>query len=120
MPKGGWWRGRMSRRHLLQPAAGGRDRGRPHHAVAVGAAIQGAILAGEVRGPQSIDCARMEELARKAVREIGYEQAARIAKRAFAERRPVLDVAVEETGLPRDRLARLLDPHRLARPRGDH
>jgi fumarate hydratase class II len=53
-------------------------------------------------------------------REIGYEQAASIAKRAFAERRPVLDVAVEETGLPRDRLARLLDPHRLARPRGDH
>jgi fumarate hydratase class II len=49
-------------------------------------------------------------------REIGYEQAARIAKRAFAERRPVLDVATEETGLPHERLARLLDPHRLARP----
>jgi len=32
------------------------------------------ILAGEVRGPASIDHARMEALARKAVREIGYEQ----------------------------------------------
>jgi S-adenosylmethionine synthetase len=32
------------------------------------------VLAGEVRGPESIDHARMEELARKAVREIGYEQ----------------------------------------------
>jgi S-adenosylmethionine synthetase len=32
------------------------------------------VLAGEVRGPASIDHARMEALARKAVREIGYEQ----------------------------------------------
>jgi len=32
------------------------------------------VLAGEVRGPAEIDCGKMEELARKAVREIGYEQ----------------------------------------------
>ena len=32
------------------------------------------VLAGEVRGPESIDHEKMEELARKAVREIGYEQ----------------------------------------------
>ena len=32
------------------------------------------ILAGEVRGPETIDANRMEELARNAVREIGYEQ----------------------------------------------
>jgi S-adenosylmethionine synthetase len=32
------------------------------------------VLAGEVRGPESIDHAKMEALARKAVREIGYEQ----------------------------------------------
>jgi S-adenosylmethionine synthetase len=32
------------------------------------------VLAGEVRGPESIDAAQMEALARKAVREIGYEQ----------------------------------------------
>ncbi|MGB5132090.1 MAG: class II fumarate hydratase, partial [Steroidobacteraceae bacterium] len=47
--------------------------------------------------------------------EIGYDRAAAIARRAAAERRPILDVAVEETGLPRDKLARLLDPARLAR-----
>ena len=46
---------------------------------------------------------------------IGYDRAAAIAKRAAAESRPVLDVAAEETGLPRDELARLLDPARLAR-----
>jgi fumarate hydratase, class II len=45
---------------------------------------------------------------------IGYDRAAAIAKRAAAEARPVLDIAVEETGLPRDELARLLDPARLA------
>jgi fumarate hydratase class II len=45
---------------------------------------------------------------------IGYDRAAAIAKRAAAESRAVLDVAVEETGLPRDELARLLDPARLA------
>ncbi len=32
------------------------------------------ILAGEVRGPQDIDADAMEALARKAVKEIGYEQ----------------------------------------------
>jgi fumarate hydratase, class II len=46
---------------------------------------------------------------------IGYDRAARIAKRAVAESRPIVDVAAEETGLPRDELARLLDPARLAR-----
>jgi fumarate hydratase class II len=45
---------------------------------------------------------------------IGYDRAAAIAKRAAAESRPVLDIAVEETGLPREELARLLDPARLA------
>jgi fumarate hydratase class II len=46
---------------------------------------------------------------------IGYDRAARIAKRAAEESRPIVDVAAEETGLPRDELARLLDPARLAR-----
>jgi len=50
--------------------------------------------------------------------EIGYDRAAAIAKRAAAESRPILDIAVEETGLPRDELARLLDPARLARGGG--
>ncbi len=46
---------------------------------------------------------------------IGYDRAAAIAKRAALESRPILDIAVEETGMPRDDLARLLDPARLAR-----
>ena len=43
-------------------------------------------------------------------RVIGYEQGAAIAKRAYAEGRPVIDVAEEMTDLGRDRLAELLDP----------
>ncbi len=50
--------------------------------------------------------------------EIGYEAAAAIAKRALREGRPVLDVALEDTDLPRETLARLLDPGPLAR--GEH
>ena len=46
---------------------------------------------------------------------IGYDRAARIAKRAAAESRPIIEIAAEETGLPREELARLLDPARLAR-----
>ena len=46
---------------------------------------------------------------------IGYEQAAAIAKRAYAEDRPVLDVALESSGLPEDTLRRVLDPVRLTR-----
>ncbi len=46
---------------------------------------------------------------------IGYEKAAKIAKRAYQENRPVLDVAKEETGMPETRLRRLLDPALLAR-----
>lgn len=44
---------------------------------------------------------------------IGYEQAAAIAKRAYAEGRPVLDVAEEMSGLGHDELAQLLDPRKL-------
>ncbi len=44
---------------------------------------------------------------------IGYEAAAAIAKRSYEEGRPVLDVALEETGMPREELASLLDPYRL-------
>jgi fumarate hydratase, class II len=41
---------------------------------------------------------------------IGYEKAAAIAKRAYAEGRPVLDVALEMSGLSKEELQRLLDP----------
>ena len=46
---------------------------------------------------------------------IGYENAAKIAKRAYAERRPVLDVALEDSGLDEKTLRRLLDPAGLAK-----
>ena len=45
---------------------------------------------------------------------IGYEAAAAIAKRAYVEQRPIIDVAAQETGIPRQELAALLDPARLA------
>jgi fumarate hydratase class II len=46
---------------------------------------------------------------------IGYERAAAIAKRAYREGRPVLEVAMEDSGLPADRLRALLDPRVLTR-----
>ncbi|MES0873480.1 class II fumarate hydratase [Sinimarinibacterium thermocellulolyticum] len=46
---------------------------------------------------------------------IGYERGAAIAKQAYREGRPILDVAVELTGMPRGELARLLDPRALTR-----
>jgi fumarate hydratase class II len=46
---------------------------------------------------------------------VGYRKAAEIAKRAYKEGRPVLDVAAEETDLPREELARLLEPLTLTR-----
>ena len=44
---------------------------------------------------------------------IGYERAAEIAKTAFDENRPILEVALEMTDLDADELSRLLDPGRL-------
>jgi len=46
---------------------------------------------------------------------IGYEKAAAIAKQAYREGRPVLDVAREVTGLPEKTLLKLLDPAALAK-----
>ena len=46
-------------------------------------------------------------------KEIGYSKAAEIAKRAYSEKRPILDVAAEMTDLPMDRLAELLNPGNL-------
>ncbi|MGC4108517.1 MAG: class II fumarate hydratase [Thermomicrobiales bacterium] len=47
---------------------------------------------------------------------IGYDNAAKIAKRAYAEKRRVIDVAVEETGMTEAELTRLLDATELAEP----
>ncbi|USH04562.1 class II fumarate hydratase [Grimontia kaedaensis] len=41
---------------------------------------------------------------------IGYAKAAAIAKKAYAEGRPIIDVAEEETDLPREKLEVLLNP----------
>ena len=46
---------------------------------------------------------------------IGYEQGAAIAKKAYAEGRPIREVAAQVTGLPREELAKLLDPAELTR-----
>ncbi len=48
-------------------------------------------------------------------RVIGYEKGAAIAKKAYAEKRPILDVAMEETDLSKQELQKLLDPARLTR-----
>jgi fumarate hydratase class II len=44
---------------------------------------------------------------------IGYEKAAAIAKRAYKEQRPVLEVAKEDSGLSESELRKLLDPAAL-------
>ncbi|MGH8143335.1 MAG: class II fumarate hydratase [Steroidobacteraceae bacterium] len=46
---------------------------------------------------------------------IGYEKGAAIAKKAYAEGRPIREVAAEMTGLPREQLDQLLDPGALTR-----
>ncbi|WP_267867431.1 class II fumarate hydratase [Rheinheimera sp. UJ51] len=44
---------------------------------------------------------------------IGYDQAAAIAKQAYQQQRPIIDVAAELTELSRDELKELLDPKQL-------
>ncbi len=44
---------------------------------------------------------------------IGYAKAAEIAKLAYKERRPIIDVAAQHTNLSREELTRLLDPAKL-------
>src|SRR3546814_5744232 len=46
---------------------------------------------------------------------IGYEKAAAIAKRAYREGRPVIEIASAHTGLPAARLKKLLHPAALTR-----
>src|SRR5262249_821983 len=55
------------------------------------------------------------------VPEIGYDRAAAIAQEAFRSGRSIKDVATEKSGLPRERLAKLLDPLELAtKSTGEH
>lgn len=46
---------------------------------------------------------------------IGYNKAAAIAKKAYQQGRDIIDVAEEETDIPRAELAVLLDPEKLTR-----
>jgi fumarate hydratase class II len=46
---------------------------------------------------------------------IGYEKGAAIAKKAYAEKRPVREIAAELTDLTDEELDRLLDPVELTR-----
>lgn len=46
---------------------------------------------------------------------IGYEKAAEIAKRAYAEKRSVLELAQEMTDIPLDKLKKILDPKALTK-----
>ncbi|NER63750.1 class II fumarate hydratase [Pseudomonas sp. MAFF212427] len=44
---------------------------------------------------------------------IGYQKAAEIAKTAYKQGRPIIEVALEHTDLPRSQLEALLDPEKL-------
>jgi fumarate hydratase class II len=46
---------------------------------------------------------------------IGYEKGAATAKQAYKQKRPIMDVALETTGLSKDELKKLLDPTALTR-----
>ncbi|MGH8122524.1 MAG: lyase family protein, partial [Rudaea sp.] len=46
---------------------------------------------------------------------IGYEKGAAIAKQAYKQGRPILDVALETSGLSRSKLMQLLDPAALTK-----
>jgi fumarate hydratase class II len=46
---------------------------------------------------------------------IGYEKGAATAKQAYKQKRPIMDVALETTGLPKAELKKLLDPVALTK-----
>jgi fumarate hydratase class II len=46
---------------------------------------------------------------------IGYEKAASIAKKAYKQKRSIIEVAAEETDLTKSKLEKLLDPSKLAK-----
>ena len=46
---------------------------------------------------------------------IGYAKAAAIAKKAYRENRPIIEVAIEETDLTEAKLKKILDPLKLTK-----
>ena len=77
-------------------------------------AIEGFVVNDEKR---EATLARNPILVTALNRVIGYEKGAAIAKRAYREKRPILEVVLEETDLSQAEAARLLDPAKLTRPR---
>ncbi|MDE2178590.1 MAG: class II fumarate hydratase [Xanthomonadaceae bacterium] len=80
------------------------------------------LLADRAIGGFRVNRARIDEaLARNPILVtalnplIGYEKGAATAKKAYKEKRPILDVALETTGLPRKQIEALLDPLALTR-----
>jgi fumarate hydratase class II len=49
---------------------------------------------------------------------IGYEQGAKIAKQAYAQGRPIRELAAEQTNIPAEELEKLLDPRALTKGGG--
>jgi fumarate hydratase, class II len=83
-------------------------------------AIGSRSLADQALAGFTVNRARLDEaLARNPILVtalnpvIGYEKGAAIAKKAYAEGRPILDVAAEMTDLGVDELRRLLNPKGL-------
>ena len=46
---------------------------------------------------------------------VGYSKAAAIAKKAYKENKPIVDVAHDETGISKTELNKLLDPSKLTK-----
>jgi fumarate hydratase class II len=79
-----------------------------------------AIAGFKVRGDRLRDALSRNPILVTALNPlIGYARAAEIAKQAYREGRPVIDVADEQTDLGRAELERLLDPSRLADGEGE-
>lgn len=73
-----------------------------------------AIRGFEVNEPQLDEALQRNPILVTALnRIIGYEQGAAIAKQAYQQKRPVLEVALEQTGMSASELQKLLDPKKL-------
>ena len=46
---------------------------------------------------------------------IGYDKASEVAKKAYKENLPIIEVALEETNLSRAQLKKYLDPKKLTK-----
>ena len=67
----------------------------------------------ECAAPEADESPLPGETAQALVARLAHTKAAAIAKRAYKEGRPVLEVAIEDSGLPEAELKRLLDPKAL-------